>query len=59
MEHWATVLDNAVAGLEGDREKVRDYAELLLERQRGTLCCQPIGCAERRRSSAGKAGRPA
>jgi hypothetical protein len=32
MEHWATVLDIIEAGLAGDREKVRAYAELLLER---------------------------
>ena len=41
MEHWATVLDNAFAGLEGDREKVRAYAEWLLERLGGDSLAAP------------------
>lgn len=32
MDHWATVLDSVEAGMKGDREKVRAYAELLLAR---------------------------
>src|SRR2546429_939708 len=34
MNHWATVLDSIQAGIEGDREKCRAYAELWLEKLR-------------------------
>jgi len=50
MEHWVTVLDNALAGLEWDREKVSALGRIAWlrpicgafwrARRRGTLCCR-------------------